>query len=131
MGPPSEKPISQKLQIRPGNKLVLINAPTGYKEKIMRELPKDASIAGSTTGLGDVIQVFVKSRKDLETNLARVKSKLKPGGIIWVTYPKGTSTMKADVNRDVIREYAPRVGLEAVAIFSVDSEWSALRLKTA
>jgi hypothetical protein len=58
-----------------------------------------------------------------------MKAALNPGGMIWVTYPKGTSKIKSDVNRDSIREYAKTLGLEAVAIFSVDDDWSALRLK--
>ena len=52
-----------------------------------------------------------------------------PKGIIWVTYPKGTAKIKSDINRDSIREYTATVGLEAVAIFSLDDDWSALRLK--
>jgi hypothetical protein len=52
-----------------------------------------------------------------------------PKGIIWATYPKGSSSMKSDANRDVIRFYVEKIGLEAVAIFSVDDNWSALRLK--
>ncbi len=33
------------------------------------------------------------------------------------------------LNRDIMREIAPSFGLEAVAIFSVNEDWSALRLK--
>ena len=129
MATPSRKPISRKLQVRPGNKLVIINAPKGYMEKIVQNFPKDAMVTEGTAGEVDVIQIFVKSRKELESSLPKIKSKLRTSGIIWVTYPKGTSTMKADINRDVIRQYAPRIGMEAVAIFSVDDDWSALRLK--
>ncbi len=61
--------------------------------------------------------------------MGNLKPILGSTSILWVTYPRGTSKIKADVNRDVIREYAQTVGLEAVAIFSVDDDWSALRLK--
>jgi hypothetical protein len=60
---------------------------------------------------------------------AGATSILGPKGILWVTYPKGTSKIKADINQDSIREYAESVGLRAVSIFSVDEDWSALRLK--
>jgi hypothetical protein len=129
MGSTSEKTISLKLQVRPGYKLALVNAPEGYKEKIARDLPLDASIAGPRTNAVDVIQIFVRSKRELQSNLPKIRSKLKSGGLVWVTYPKGTSTIKTDINRDVIRDYASRHGLETVAIFSVDSHWSALRLK--
>ncbi len=58
-----------------------------------------------------------------------MKSLLSPKGILWLTYPKATSKIKVDINRDTIREHSKLVGLEAVGIFAVGNEWSALRLK--
>jgi hypothetical protein len=75
------------------------------------------------------VQLFVASRKELEAQLGKLKGVLTPKGLLWVTYPKGTSKVKADINRDSIREYAQSLGLEAVAMVSVDDNWSALRLK--
>jgi hypothetical protein len=37
--------------------------------------------------------------------------------------------MKGDINRDTITAYAETIGLEGVAIVSIDEDWSALRLK--
>jgi hypothetical protein len=54
---------------------------------------------------------------------------LKPEGILWITYPKGKGDIQSDINRDIIRIYALTVGLTTVAIFSVDKDWAALRLK--
>ena len=71
------------------------------------------------------------SKNELNHKLQRLKTSLAPNGIVWVTYPKGTSKMKTDINRDSIREYAQTIGLEADAIFSVDDDWSALRMKAA
>ena len=75
------------------------------------------------------MQLFVTARKELEAQLGSLKSALQPKGLLWVTYPKGTSKVKADINRDTIAEYAKTVGLQAVAMVSVDDTWSALRLK--
>ncbi len=57
------------------------------------------------------------------------KASLKPGGLLWLTYPKGTSQFKVDINRDSIRAYAESNGFKTVAMISVDETWSALRLK--
>jgi hypothetical protein len=54
---------------------------------------------------------------------------LKADGLFWVTYPKGTSKIKADVNRDSIAAYAKSIGLQAVTMISIDDTWSGLRLK--
>jgi hypothetical protein len=128
-----EKSIAEKLMIKPGQSLLVVNAPQDFIEsKLTAHLPEEVRLEeNKAKGDVDVIQLFVKSKKELEDKLPKLKKQLKPDGKLWVTYPKGASEMKCDVNRDSIREYAPSVGLEAVAIFSVDENWSALRLKNA
>ncbi len=127
---PSERPTAKKLMLKPGARLLLVNAPPGYAESL-GPLPSGVTVRTSGGGEADAIQLFVRSRKELESSLPRLKAGLGPGGMIWLTYPKGTSRAKADINRDSIREYAKTIGLEAVAIFSLDDDWSALRLNPA
>jgi hypothetical protein len=61
--------------------------------------------------------------------LPRLKPLLALKGLLWVTYAKGTSKQKSDINRGSIAAYALTVGLQAVAMISVDGELSVLRLK--
>ena len=124
-----DKTIAQKLAVKEDSHIFIVNAPRGYKSKL-GALPKNARLVAAPTQAVDVIQVFVASRKELEAHLPKLKPLLTPRGILWVTYPKGTSKTKTDINRDNIRAYARSLGLEAVAIFAVDDEWSALRLKS-
>jgi hypothetical protein len=124
----SEKTIVQKLGVKPGAKVLLINAPQGYR-KVMGDLPAGARVLTKPTEPADVVQAFVLSKQDLEGHLARLKATLPPTAALWITYPKGTSKIETDINRDVIREYAETVGFQAVALFSVDETWAALRLK--
>lgn len=125
---PSDKEIAKKLMLKPGSRLLLVGSPPGYPASL-GQLPEGVTVSTRAEGKADVVQVFVRSREELEGSLAKMKATLSPGGMIWVTYPKGTSKIKSDVNRDSIREFAKTLGLEAVAIFSVDGDWSALRLK--
>ncbi len=81
------------------------------------------------SGQADLIQLFVGSRKELEANLLPLKGCLKPKGLLWVSYPKETSKVKTDINRDTIGLYAQSIGLQPVAMISIDETWSALRLK--
>lgn len=106
----------------------LVNEPEGYKERLGK-LPPNVSFVAKPSHPVDLIQVFVSSRSELESQLRTVKPSLKPQGLLWVTYPKGTSKMKVDINRDIIREYAETVGLKTVAQIAIDETWSALRLK--
>ena len=124
----AEKSVFEKLLVKPSQSLLIVAAPEGY-ERRLGSVPDSVTLkVGKAAGEFDVIQVFVGSRKELEAGLPGLKKQLRRGGKMWVTYPKGA---KLDVNRDTIREYAATVGLEAVAIFSVDEKWSALRLKIA
>ena len=124
----SDKSIAQKLFIKPGNKFLLVNPPSGYIAQ-MGQLPEGTIFMSDSSCLVEVIQVFVTNRLELETQLPKLKEWLAPKGMIWVTYHKGTSKMKTDINRDTINAYAGSLGLQGVAMISIDDDWSALRLK--
>ena len=123
-----DKTVAQKLHIKENYKVVFINEPDSYRA-ILGELPQKVSVLNELDKSADIIQWFVSSKKELLEELNKIKSKLGPKGTLCVTYPKGTSGIKTDVNRDIIREYAQSIGLKSVAMISVDDTWSALRLK--
>ena len=124
----SDKSIAQKLFIKPTNKVLLVNPPAGYLAQ-MDELPAETILLSDTSCLVEVIQIFVVNRAELEAQLPRLKELLAPKGKMWVTYHKSTSKVKTDINRDTINAYAHSIGLEGVAMISIDEDWSALRLK--
>ncbi len=124
----SEKSVSQKLLIKPGCSFLLINPPRGYRE-LLADLPENVSVVAQASAPVDVIQFFASTQQELEEQLSRVKALLKPKSLLWVTYPKGTSKIPSEINRDSIVETARGVGYEGVAMVAVDKDWSALRLK--
>jgi len=124
------KNVAEKLMVKEGQRFLLLNEPSNYRGLVGR-LPNKVTISTEPNGQYDVIQVFVASKNELNQRLPGLKTSLASDGIVWVTYPKGTSKMKTNINRDSIREYAQTIGLEADAIFSVDDDWSALRMKAA
>jgi hypothetical protein len=126
----SDKLFSEKLLIKPRNRFLVLNAPKGYIDELGK-LPDKVSLMKEPVAPIDVIQIFVLNRKELEENLKKVKPLLTPKTILWLTYLKGTSKIKTDINRDTIRTYAETLGLIGVFIFSVNDDWSALRLKMA
>ncbi len=124
----AEKSIAQKLMIKEGRTVLLVNQPPNYVA-MLGELPSNVIVLTEPTANADIIQLFVSSRAELEAQLLNMKAMLNANGMLWVTYPKGTSKIKTDINRDSIYAYALTLGLEGVAIISVDDTWSALRLK--
>ena len=124
----SDKKVAQKLLIKENYNVLFINEPENYKE-ILGDLPKNVTILSEPTKSVDFIQFFVSSNIELKEGLIELKQNLSPKALLWVTYPKETSKIKTDINRDIIREYAQTIGLTSVAMISVNDIWSALRLK--
>jgi hypothetical protein len=125
---PSEKSVAQKLLVKAGRKVLILKPPQAYAN-LLGELPPGAILLSGFSEPADIIQVFVESRIELEEWLPRLKEHIRPDGMIWVTYHKGTSKVKTDIHRDSINTYAHTLGLEGVAMISIDEDWSALRLK--
>jgi hypothetical protein len=126
--PAPDKTVARKLLIKEGYRVLLVNAPAGYAA-FLGELPEGAVLAAGPESGPDLIHLFVASCKELEANLPRLKTSLKANGLLWVSYPKGTSKIQADINRDSINAYARSIGLQGVAMISIDDIWSALRLR--
>ena len=127
-GAMSDKSVAEKLLIKSADKVLIVNAPEGY-EKILTDLPPGVKILEKLGKNIDLIQLFVNTLAELESELPAIKPLLKPAGILWLSYPKKTSKIKADINRDSINTYAKTIGLQGVSIVSIDDTWSALRLK--
>ncbi|MDE2669530.1 MAG: hypothetical protein OXI51_07740 [Chloroflexota bacterium] len=122
------KPLAERMHLRAGERLLLVNAPDGYGTILAA--PGSVEVAHTPEDTFDVIQVFVTTRAALEAEASGLKALLNPDGKLWFTYPKGTSTrLSADINRDDIRRYALTVGLQTVAQVAVDDDWSAIRCK--
>jgi hypothetical protein len=131
----SERSIAQKLQIKPGRSVRLVNAPQNATA-LLSGLPEDTRLLddpalGETVLPADILILFAHHRTDLETLLLGLRTAITPGGIIWVAYHKGTSLVKTDINRDSIWRYAQMIGMNAVSQVSIDDDWSAMRLKVA
>lgn len=122
----SVKPVSQKLQMKPGMSIALVDAPAGFGAVLMP--PDDVTVAEGLTSKADVTVVFVDSLGKLGEQLDALEILDSPGAIVWVAYPKGRP--KEEINRDSIWERAKEHGrFEAVSQVAIDDVWSALRLK--
>jgi hypothetical protein len=124
----SSKSIADKLFLKPGKKVLFVNAPSGYAKTIGKMPAGVMQVESTETGI-DVIQVFAENGTALKKQLPKLKKQLNADGALWVSYYKGTSKHKTDINRDIIAEYASTIGMEGVAIMSIDDDWSSLRLK--
>ncbi|WP_051190406.1 DUF3052 family protein [Kaistella palustris] len=73
--------------------------------------------------------VFLNDKKELADFLTADLKNIERDSVLWLAFPKGTSKIKTDIGRDVIRETAESFGLATVTAVSVNEIWSALRLR--
>lgn len=123
----SEKSIPARLQLKPGRTMLVIDPPAGYLDTL-GEIPAGANVVQELQPVF-IVQVFVRTQLDLAAAIDRYAPLVLPGGMIWITYPKLTSKLKGDIHRDSINAYVQQYGWIGIAIISIDSNWSALRLK--
>jgi hypothetical protein len=122
----SERTISEKLLLKPGRTLLVLNAPAGYLEKLS-PLPDFAKIV--TTEPADVVQLFVRSYAQLQAELPGAKKRCTPATVFWVCYPKQTGAYKTDINSDILAVYAATMSWKGNGTCSIDADWSAMRFK--
>jgi hypothetical protein len=73
--------------------------------------------------------VFINNNKEYLDFLKNNLKNVEPDGVLWFAYPKGTSKIKTDINRDTIRITGEEYGITTVTAISIDDTWSALRFR--
>ena len=122
----SGTPLVKKLGIKSGFTIAFVHPPTGFVQGL--DLPSD-TITGSIRSRKpvDFILLFVKSRHELATKFSVCSAKLKPDGMLWVSWPKKASGVKTDLTDNVVRELGLSAGLVDVKVCAVDEVWSGLK----
>jgi hypothetical protein len=95
--------LTKKLQIRQGITLLIINSPDEFKSQFS-ELKFDSEKSKKKSVLYDYLHIFVNNKSDLEKFFPAHFKLLKEDGLLWISYPKGTSGVKSDLNRDILWE---------------------------
>lgn len=123
----SPRSLVDKLGIKPGTRIAILNAPQGYRGTLGK-LPPGVRIAAGTRGPLPFIQFFTTTRKALEGKFGGLVRALAPDGALWVSWPKRASGVATDVTEDVVRAVALAGGLVDVKVCAVDEVWSGLKL---
>jgi len=123
----SGRPLAAKLGIRAGTKVKTRNAPEPY-ERWLAPLPEGVRISSRLRGGVDLWHLFTTSRSELARVVPRAMREIRPGGMIWVSWPKRASGVTTDVTEDVVREVVLPLGLVDVKVCAVDATWSGLKL---
>ena len=122
----SGTPLAKKLGIKPGQRIVVLSGPPGYR-KTLDALPEKVNCAERLSEKLDLIQLFVTSQAELKQRFNQAKRCLAADGALWISWPKKASGVATDLNENVVREIGLALGLVDVKVCAVDETWSGLK----
>ena len=120
----SGTPLVRKIGIKPGNRLAILNPPPGF-DKELAPLP-DGVVNADKAPL-DVAILFAANQAVLGKHLGRLKGKLVPAGMLWVSWPKMSSGVNTDLREGLVREIGLAAGLVDIKVCAVNDVWSGLK----
>jgi len=122
--PPSSKPLTQRLHLKPGVRLLTVGLPADVEAQL-------TGVEHTSKAPAEIASVllFAKNEAELTARFARAVDKLSADPLIWVCYPKGGSGVETDLNRERLWELLAPSALRPVAQIAVTDVWSALRFR--
>lgn len=122
----SGKPLAAKLDVKPGERWLLVAAPQGF-EALLAPLPDGTAVSRTTRAGVDGAILFAGSRALLERSVERVQARIAEGGALWLAWPKKSSGVATDVTEDVLREVLFPTGWVDTKVCAIDATWSGLK----
>jgi hypothetical protein len=117
----SGTPLPRKLGIKPGHRVLVLDAPEGFAlDGVDAESERE--------GTADVIVAFHTARAELAQDIPRLRELMAPAAGLWIAWPKRASKMETDLTEDVVRELALANVLVDNKVCAIDETWSGLRL---
>lgn len=116
--------LAKKFQLQDGQGLQLINPPAGYENYLASE---EITVADNP----EAVLIFTNSLAEVQQVVPPAFKSVPEDALVWVAYPKGSSGVRTDVNRDKLWDALKQTGWRPVRQIAVDPVWSALRFRPA
>src|SRR5262245_40339149 len=108
----SGTPLPQKLGIKTGHRVAMLNAPPEF-ETTLGTLPPDVSLESKLhpSHACNVIVLFARRRSELVDRFPAAVARLVSNGGLWIAWPKKASGVVTDLHEAVVREFGLATGL--------------------
>ena len=120
--------LQQKLRLKTGNNISIISAPDNYADTLISLVP-GINIVHAKKEFQQV-HLFVRNINELNEQFSKVNKLLTGEKICWVFFPKGTSGVQTDLNRErgwnIVGNYEK---LQWLNLISFDATWSAFAVR--
>ncbi len=125
----SQQSLLEKLQLKDEKNLLIQGLPSSIEKQFVK-----LSYAKNITPLlksrkVDFALVFAINQQQLNSVLKEVLPALHEDSKLWVAYPKSTSKIVSDLNRDCSWDILCNNNYESVRQVALDHVWSAMRFK--
>ena len=120
--------LSKKLKLKENTEIIALNAPASYKAAL-GDIPEGVTIKKELKSGHEFIHLFVKNKAELDRQIPATVKALKPGGLLWISYPKTSSGMQTDLSRDKGWNILEKMNLKWMSMIAFDENWSAFLLK--
>jgi hypothetical protein len=127
----SGTPLAKKLGINEGHVVGVVAEPAGFAD-LLEPLPPGVQLVNGVRSRRDVVVMFARQRREIESKLAALTKAIFPDGAIWIAWPKKSAAKQlgiaTDITEDTVREVALPTGLVDNKVCAIDEIWSGLRL---
>lgn len=112
----------EKLKVKPEHSVLVMNGFDDVTE-ILGEFPTKKA------NTYDVVFLFVKNSKDLNTQISKALKKLLTGGLFWIIYPKTKTAIPTDLNTMAPWKILEDHGVNIVSSAAINETWTAVRVR--
>lgn len=124
----SGTPLAKKLGLKTGHCYLLCNEPRHYFALFEDFPPNAIQLKNMGHETADFIHIFCTTERELITYVDLYRPTLKKTGMLWISWPKGSSKIDTELKRELIREHLLSIGLVDVKVAAIDEDWSGLKL---
>lgn len=118
----------KKLGLKPGMRALVLGAPSGYVNSLA-PLPDRVEVSESLGCAHEFVQFFATKKSAITKSAKKLLESAAPGALVWITYPKKTSSVESDLSREEVWAAMEGTGWRPVSQIAIDDVWSALRFR--
>lgn len=118
-----QRTVAQKMGIKPGVRAYIAGAPSSAVEAIA--LP-DIDLVECLHGEFDYIHLFVTTQKQMREGFGMLRDRLRRGGMLWVSWPKG-HRLGTDLTMKSVIAIGYSLNMVESTCLRVDEVWAGLK----
>ena len=123
----SKTPLAKKLGLKPGMSILVIACPKPYGS-YFNDFPAGVKTCTRPQPESvDFIHIFCTDFTKFVKAVHKYKPALKKSGLMWISWPKGSSKLHTNIKRDPVREHVLAAGLVDTKVCAIDQDWSGLK----